>query len=162
MLEKFEGRLLHHWKLKRRTVCGTVLAIFAAGSLFAAPLGHSNKANADSMTADGNHVFELRVYHVLPGRMTALETRFRDTTSKLLAKHELKVLGYWVATDALSADDRFIFLVEHRSRDEAKRNWDAMRSDPAFQEIVKSEHADRTVDKVDATYMDPADFSAMK
>ena|ERR1700722_6580307 len=165
MLQKFECQPLGFLKLKRQTVCGIALAIFAAGSLFAiplTPLGLVNQAKADNSTADSDRIFELRVYHVLPGRMAALEERFRDTTSKLLAKHDLNVVGYWVAADTVALDDRFIFLVAHRSKDEAKTNWDAMKADPAFQETVKSEQADKTVGKVDVTYMDPADFSPMK
>jgi hypothetical protein len=43
-----------------------------------------------------------------------------------------------------------------------KKNWDAMFADPAFQEMVKSEQADKLVEKVDVTYMHPTDFSPMK
>jgi hypothetical protein len=32
----------------------------------------------------------------IAGKVPALETRFRDTASKLLAKHDLKAVGYWV------------------------------------------------------------------
>jgi hypothetical protein len=53
-------------------------------------------------------------------------------------------------------------MVAHSSREEAKRNWDAMRSDPGFQEVVKSEQAEKTVEKVDVTYMHPTEFSPMK
>jgi hypothetical protein len=44
--------------------------------------------------ADSNRAFELRIYHAVPGKVPALETRFRDTASKLLAKHGLKAVGY--------------------------------------------------------------------
>ena len=41
-------------------------------------------------SADGaGHVYELRTYHVLPGRMQALEDRFRNVTTKLLERHDL-------------------------------------------------------------------------
>ena len=82
------------WKLKRWTVCVIALVSFAAGLLITARLMHVNQVRADS-----NRVFELRVYHAVPGNLPALESRFRDTTSKLLAKHDLKVVGYWVPED---------------------------------------------------------------
>lgn len=50
----------------------------------------------------------------------------------------------------------------HASREEAKENWDALRADPAVQEMVKSEKADKLVGKVDVTYTRPTDFSLMK
>jgi hypothetical protein len=139
------------------TVCGIALVPFAAGSLITARLSHLNQVRADS-----NRVFELRVYHAVPGKLPALESRFRDTASKLLAKHDLKAVGYWVPEDAPASDNTFIYILAHPSREEAKKNWDAMFADPAFQEMVKSEQAEKLVDKVDVTYMRPTDFSAMK
>ena len=139
------------------TVCGIALVSFVAGSLITARLSHLNQVRADS-----NRVFELRVYHAVPGKLPALESRFRDTASKLLAKHDLKAVGYWVPEDAPASDNTFIYILAHPSREEAKKNWDAMFADPAFQEMVKSEQAEKLVDKVDVTYMRPTDFSAMK
>ena len=55
-----------------------------------------------------------------------------------------------------------IYLLVHPSREEAKKNWDAMRADPAFQEMMKSEQADKLVEKVDVTYMHPTDFFPLK
>ena len=139
------------------TFCGIALVSFAAGSLITARLSHLNQVRADS-----NRVFELRVYHAVPGKLPALESRFRDTASKLLAKHDLKAVGYWVPEDAPASDNTFIYILAHPSREEAKKNWDAMFADPAFQEMVKSEQAEKLVDKVDVTYMRPTDFSAMR
>jgi hypothetical protein len=44
----------------------------------------------------------------------------------------------------------------------AKKNWQAMWTDPGFQELLKSEQTDKTVEKIDATYMRPTDFSPLK
>ena len=148
---------LNCWKFKGWTVCCIALIFFAAGSLITARLSHLSQVRAD-----GNRVFELRIYHTVPGKEPALESRFRDTTSKLLAKHDLKVVGYWVPEDAPAWDNTFIFMVAHASREEAKKNWAAFAADPGFQEVIKSEQADKTVEKVDVTYMRPTDFSPMK
>jgi hypothetical protein len=148
---------LNRWKFKGRTLCGIAVVSFAAGSLITARLAHMNQVRADS-----NRVFELRVYHAVPGKLPALESRFRDTASKLLAKHDLKAVGYWVPEDAPASDNIFIYILAHPSREEAKKNWDAMFADPAFQEMVKAEQANKLVEKVDVTYMRPTDFSPMK
>jgi hypothetical protein len=145
------------WKSIGWTVCGIAVVSFAVGSLITARLAHLSQVRADS-----NRVFELRVYHAVPGKVPALESRFRDTISKLLAKHDLKVVGYWVPEDAPAWDNTFIFMLAHPSREEAKKNWDAFRADPEFQEVLKSEEANKTVEKIDSTYMRPTDFSPMK
>jgi NIPSNAP len=153
---------LNRWKRKvakfrRWRLCAMVLLSFTAGSLITAGFAH-----IDHVSADSNRVFELRVYHTLPGKVPALESQFRDTTSKLLAKHNLNVVGYWVPEGTPDWDSTFIFLVAHSSREEAKKNWDAMKADPEFQELIKSEQADKKVEKIDRTYMRPTDFSPMK
>jgi len=119
-------------------------------------------AHVNQVRADSNRVFELRVYHAVPGKVPALVSRFRDTASKLLAKHDLKAVGYWVPEDAPASDNTFIYILAHPSREEAKKNWDALRADPAFQEMAKSEQAEKLLEKVDSTYMQPTDFSPMK
>ena len=144
-------------QFKGRGVFGIAILSFSAGLLVALAVVHVGQVRADN-----NRVFELRVYHTLPGKLAALESRFRDTASKLLAKHDLKAVGYWVPEDTPASDDTFIYILEHPSREEAKKNWDAMFADPAFQEMMKSEQADKLVNKVDVTYMRPTDFSPMK
>jgi hypothetical protein len=153
---------LNRWKAKVRkfngwSVCGMALVAFAAGSLTTARWIHVNPVSAAS-----DRVFELRVYHAAPDKLPALESNFRDTWSKLLAEHDLKVVGYWVPEGVPAWDNTFIYLVAHSSREEAKKNWDGMRADPATQEMLKSERADKLVEKIDSTYMRPEDFSPMK
>jgi NIPSNAP len=150
---------LKSWKSKGRTVCAIALLSFAVGSLVTARLAHINLVRADS-----NRVFEMHVYHTLPGKLPALESQFRDTTSKLLAKHDLKIVGYWVPEGTPAWDNTFIFIVAHSSREEAKKNWDAMRADPDFQELIRenSDPATKLVEKIDVLYMRPTDFSPMK
>ena len=83
---KFKGG-----KSKRCSVCTIALLSFTAGSLITARFAH-----IDHVRANSNRVFELRIYHAVPGKLPALESRFRDIYSKLLAKHDLQVVGYWV------------------------------------------------------------------
>ena len=143
---------------KGSALAGLALFSFAAGSLLTARLAYVNQVRADA-----NRVFELRVYHAVPGKLPALESRFRDTASKLLAKHDLKAVGYWVPLDPPASDNTFIYILAHPSRDDAKKHWAAFQADPAFQEMIKSQQGDaKLVEKVDSTYMDPTDFSPMK
>jgi NIPSNAP len=152
---------LNRWNFKPFESKGTIsviaLASFAAGSLITAQLAHMNRVKADS-----NRVFELRVYHAVPGKLPALVARFRDTTSKLLAKHDLKVLGYWVPEGAPAWDNTFVDVLAYASREEANKNWAAFVADPEFQEVIKSEQANKLVEREDSTYMHPTDFSPMK
>jgi hypothetical protein len=146
---KFKGGKSKGW-----SVCTIALLSFTAGSLITARLAH-----IDHVRADSNRVFELRIYRTVPGKLPALESRFRDIYSKLLAKHDLQVVGYWVPDGTAGWDNTFVYLVAHSSREEAKKNWDAMLADPEVREAIKSEEANKLVEKIDRTYMRPTDFS---
>jgi len=141
------------------TVLGAALVAFAAGSLVTARLMHLNQVRADS-----NRVFELRIYHTVPGKATALQSEFREKVTKLFAKHDLKAVGYWAPLDAPTSEDTFVYILAHPSRDAAKQHWDAFRADPEFQAMMKEQQAPdaKIVEKVDSTYMAPTDFSPIK
>jgi hypothetical protein len=150
----------NRWKYKGWKVCGVALLSFAAGSLLTARMMRLSQVRADS-----NRVFELMIYHALPGKGPELESIFRDV-SKLQAKHDLNVVGYWVPNDDLAWKDTFIYLVAHPSLDEAKKNWHALHADPTFPEYRKAAEPliekVNDVYKVDEVYMRPSDYSAMK
>src|SRR5215471_4823868 len=149
---KFKGGKSKGW-----SVCAIALLSFAAGSLITARLAY-----IDHVKAESNRVFELRIYHTVPGKLPTLESRFRDIYSKLLAKHDLQVMGYWVPERAADWDNTFVYVVAHSSREEAKKNWDAMLADPEVQQAIKSEQANKLVEKIDRAHMRPTDFSPMK
>jgi hypothetical protein len=155
-MKNFFAAFLDHWR-PNRTICLIAFVLFCAGSFLVSPLSPFRPVRADA-----ERVFELRIYHALPGKLPALESRFRDTTSKLLAQHHLNVVGFWVSGDDGASPNSFIWLLAHASREEAKKNWDAFRADPAFQELVKAEQTEKLVEKVDVTYLRPTDFSALK
>jgi hypothetical protein len=151
---------LNRRNFKGWIVFGTALISFAVGSLLTARLMRLKQVRADS-----NRVFELMVYHTVPGKVPALESIFRDV-SKLQAKHDLNVVGYWVPNEDPAWANTFIYLVAHPSQEEAKKNWDALHADPAFPEYRNQaapliEKLDEGY-RVDEVYMRPTDFSAMK
>ena len=40
-------------------------------------------------------IYEWRIYTAAPGRMEALNNRFKNTTIKMFEKHGIKVIGFW-------------------------------------------------------------------
>jgi hypothetical protein len=135
-------------------VAGIALAAFGAGSLVSAERMRSDQEGRN------DRLFDLRIYHAVPGKVPALVDRFEDATS-LFAKHHLDVVGYWVADDP-AWKDTFVYLVAHRSRDEAKKNWDAFHADPAFQKYRDAEKAEKLIEKDDHIYMRPTEYSEMR
>ena len=115
------------------------------------------------MHAQSKRIFELRTYHTLPGRLPALQARFRDHTISLFKRHGMTSIGYWTPQDEPASTNTLIYIISHESRDAAKKNWDAFRADPEWQQVSKASEADgKIVEKVDSVYMDATDYSAIK
>jgi hypothetical protein len=125
-------RIIHCAHGQRWMICAAAVISFAAGSLLTVRLTGLNQVRAD-----GNRVFELLIYHAVPGKGPALESLFRDV-SKLQAKHGLEVVGYWVPNEDPGWKDTFVYLVAQPSRDEATKNWHALHADPEFPPYRKS------------------------
>jgi len=144
--------------LSRISVAAVILLSLAAGSLVAPRLTH-----AQSDQAAPGRVFELRVYHALPGRLPALQANFRDYNIAFLKKHSITSIGYWVPQDPPASENTLIFIVAHESREAAERNWREFREDPEWQKLAKASLASgEVVEKIDSTFMTPTDYSALK
>ena len=106
-------------------------------------------------------VYELRTYTAAPGKLEALQSRFRDHTVKLFEKHGMVNVGYWVPADAKDgAGEKLVYLLAHKSRDAAKESWANFSADADWKEVVKKSQADgKLVTKVESVYMAPTDYS---
>ena len=105
-------------------------------------------------------VYELRIYHVVPGKLDALLARFRDHTMKLFERHGMKNMAYWTPVDEPQKGNTLIYILQHPSRTAAVENWKAFQDDPEWNSVkTKSEENGKLVEKVDSTYMSLTDFS---
>src|SRR5580693_8424908 len=100
------------------------------------------RREGDAMTGSAK-VYELRIYHAVPGKLESLVARFRDYTDKLFAKHGMKCLAYWTALDEPA-------------------NWKAFQDDPEWKTVrAKSEEKGKLVEKIDSTFLTLTDFSRL-
>jgi hypothetical protein len=119
-------------------------------------------AGASTMNAAEKHVYELRIYTTLPGRLPNLLARFRNHTIALFEKHGMKNIGYWVPQDEPKKSNTLYYILEHKSREAAKASFDAFRADPAWTKARDASEADgKIVEKVESIFMDPTDFSKL-
>ena len=104
--------------------------------------------------------YELRVYHVMPGKLDALLARFRDHTDKLFARHGMKSVAYWTPLDEPDKSNSLIYILHHPSREAATANWKSFQDDSEWKTVKdKSEANGKLTDKIDSTYMALTDFS---
>jgi hypothetical protein len=137
----------------------TCVLLFVAG--FAA--GQFSRADLSAQPASRQKVYELRTYYTHPGKLPDLQARFRNHTTALFEKHGMVNVGYWVPQDEPARSNTLIYVLAHESREAAKKSWDGFRNDPEWQKVrTASEVSGPIVTKVDAVYMDPTDYSALK
>jgi hypothetical protein len=150
--------------LKHRSVSASALKrsrllCFLSGVLIM--VGCNTVRGADDKAP--RHVYELRLYHVKDGKMDALKARFGDHTDALFQRHGMKSIGYWQPEDAPGSENLFIYVLEHRSRAEAEKNWAEFQADPEWKKVkAESEANGPLVDHIDRYFMDPTTYSALK
>ena len=113
--------------------------------------------------ADGERVFELRTYIATPGKLDALNKRFREHTCELFKKHGMTLVGFWVPTDGDAAKNTLTYVLAHKDRASADASWKAFRADPVWIEAKKASEVDGSLtEKVTSLFMSPTDYSLLK
>jgi hypothetical protein len=135
------------------------------GALVALSLGFSSPApyvvNGDKKM--DTRVFELRTYHAAPGKMEALQARFRDHTCKLFEKHHMTIIGFWNPTDEQQAKQTLVYLLAFPSKEAAVKSWKDFGADPEWKAVKEvSEKNGRLVDRIESVYLNPTDYSPLK
>ena len=132
--------------------------IFVAG--FA--LG-SFRTSSDVAHAQGKHVYELRTYTAPEGKLGNLNARFRDHTIRIFNKHGMKSILYMTPQDAPNSQNTLIYVLEHPSREAAKKAWADFAADEEWKKVSAESQVDgRIVSKVESIFGDPTDYSPMK
>ena len=107
-------------------------------------------------------IYELRIYRTMPGRMPALQARFRDYTVALFEKHGMTNVGYFTNKFGGRSDELWYILGYESlaARDEA---WAAFGADPAWQEARAATEADGPiVAHIETRVLAPTDFSPLR
>jgi hypothetical protein len=119
-------------------------------------------------SANGERVFELRVYTASKGNLDNLNARFRNHTLKLFDKHGMTSMGYWVPVKGeKGSEDTLIYLLAHKSVEQAKASFDSFRKDPQWIEARKAseEKAGGSLtinDGIKSVFMKATDFSPIR
>lgn len=107
-------------------------------------------------------IYELRVYHCLPGRLPALLKRFETTTVRLFEKHGIQQAGFWTVAIGESNQD-LVYMLRWESLAERDKKFAAFQSDPEWIEARrKSEEDGPLVASISNSILMPTAFSAVK
>ena len=102
--------------------------------------------------------FELRTYYAAPGKLDALQARFRNHTLKIFEKHGMENIGYWLPLT--NTENKLVYLLAYPSREAREKSWKEFSADPVWQEVAKATEKDgRLVSKADSLFLAATDFS---
>ncbi len=107
-------------------------------------------------------IYELRIYHCMPGRLPDLVKRFDTITLKMWEKHGIRQAGFWTTLIGPNSMDLY-YLLQWESMAERETKWGAFMSDPEW--ISKRAETERNgplVASIENALLQPTSFSSVK
>jgi len=141
----------------------SICVILAAGALLMATFSLGGSAQDSKKKETKERFFELRIYTTYPGKLDALNTRFREHTNQLFEKHGMQLVGYWTPADGPEAENTLIYVLAYPDRESREKSWKAFMDDPEWQKARdESERDGKIVMKVENKFMVATDYSPIK
>ncbi len=107
-------------------------------------------------------IYELRVYHCLPGRLPALLKRFENATLKIWERHGIRQAGFWTVEVGSSNQDLY-YLLAWESMAEREKKWATFAADPEWQAARAASEKDGPIlASYSNSFLKPTSFSSVK
>lgn len=107
-------------------------------------------------------IYELRVYHCVPGRLPALLKRFDTITLKIWEKHGIRQAGFWTVAIGNSNQDLY-YLLQWESLAEREAKWGAFMADPEWiEKRAETEKDGAIVASITNEILEPTSFSSVQ
>ena len=144
-----------------KAILAALLISISASVSFAA---ETNSVPVSASIAKEPRCFELRTYFAAPGKLEALNARFRDHTCALFKKHGMEIVGFWMPTDKeQGAETKLVYLLAHKSREAAKQSWKDFSNDPEWKKArTESEVNGKLTEKTESVFLSATDYSPLK
>lgn len=139
-------------------------ALILTVAVINAKAAETGAAPVSPSVAKDSRCFEMRTYYAAPGKLEALNARFRDHTCALFKKHGMENIGYWIPADKdKGAENTLVYIIAHKSREEAKKSWAAFIADPEWKKVQQESEANgKLVEKIESVFLSATDYSPIK
>jgi hypothetical protein len=140
------------------------IAFLSLAALAAVCLGPILAADKPEGSPGKDRVFEMRTYYTFPGRLPALNKRFREHTCDLFKKHGIDLIGFWTPIEEKAGkDNKLVYILAYPSKEAATASWKAFGADPEWIKARNASEEDgKIVEKVESVYLNPTDYSLIK
>ncbi len=108
-------------------------------------------------------IYELRIYHTLPGRLADLNARFVNHTLKLWEnKFKFRPVGFWTPLIGDSNNDLY-YILEWESLADREEKWNAFVTDPEWLAVrAETEKNGQLVSHITNLILSPTAYSKMR
>ena len=107
-------------------------------------------------------LYELRIYHCVPGRLPDLNKRFANITLKIWEKHAIRQAGFWTTLIGES-NHSLHYLLAWESLADREKKWDAFQADPEWHAArAETEKNGPIVARVENHILAPTPYSVVK
>ena len=107
-------------------------------------------------------LYELRIYTAAPGKMAALDSRFRDHTVTLFQKHGMTPIGFFhvAPQPGQPIDDRLFYVMGYKDRAARDASWKAFAADPEWKQVYADSQKDGSLtSKIENIFLSATDYS---
>ena len=107
-------------------------------------------------------IYELRIYHSVPGRLPALLSRFGNQTLRIWERHGIRQAGFWTTLIGKS-HLQLTYMLAWDSMAEREERWSGFEADPEWIAIVaESEKDGPLVQNISCELLVPTTFSSVR
>ncbi len=107
-------------------------------------------------------LYEMRVYHCIPGRLPALLKRFETKTLKIWEKHGIRQAGFFT-TVVGESNQQLVYFLAWDSLAERESKWNAFMADQEWINArAETEKDGQIVERVINQILTPTVFSSVK
>jgi hypothetical protein len=107
-------------------------------------------------------IYEMRLYHCLPGRLPLLLKRFEAATLKIWERHGIRQVGFWTTLIGES-NQQLTYMLQWESLADREKKWNAFQADPEWiKERADSEKDGPIIAHLSSEILTPTKFSALK
>lgn len=102
-------------------------------------------------------IYELRIYHIKPGKMKDIHNRFSTLTLDLFKKHSMNVVDFWEDAEGKNV---IYYILEHKDMETRDRNFTDFKNDFEWIEGKRlSELNGSIVENIETIFMNRVPYS---
>lgn len=107
-------------------------------------------------------LYELRIYHTMPGRLPDLNKRFETRTLKIWERLGFRPVGFWTVMIGESNADLY-YMLAWENLAEREQKFATFQVDPEWLQVrAETESNGPLISSFTNTILSPTGFSAMK